>query len=185
MEQPSYQQFNVLPDQLFRRGRGGFPHCGLSEPTGHVFWWSGGDSDLRWVCLGRREQGHHQELQKEEPHSVCAGGHGHQLLCALSVRRRPGLHLWHYVPPAAYSHPCVTETPQHEEPTGEQDGGCRDEEDPDGRHHGPPGPAGRESEQNPGLHREQTQGIRQREVSNQTLQHYLKFPLISLILVTS
>lgn len=56
----------------------------------------------------------------------------------------------------------LPETAQHEKQAGEQDRGCWAEEDPDGRHPGPPGPAGGENEQNSGFSRKQTEGMRRR-----------------------
>lgn len=54
--------------------------------------------------------------------------------------------------PCSNPDPCLSETAQHEEQTGEQDRGRRAEEDPHGRHHGPPGSAGGENEQDSGFH---------------------------------
>lgn len=63
--------------------------------------------------------------------------------------------------PCSNPDPCLSETAQHEEQTGEQDRGRRAEEDPHGSHHGPPGSAGGENEQDSGFHWKQTeQGIR-------------------------
>lgn len=56
----------------------------------------------------------------------------------------------------------LPETAQHQKPAGEQDRGCRAEEDPHGRHPGPPGPAGGENEQNSGFSGKQTEGMRRR-----------------------
>lgn len=70
----------------------------VPEPIWHVPGRSCGDSGLHGFSVGRREQGHRQELQKEEPHSVCHRGHGHQLLPAVAVWRRHGLHLWNHLP---------------------------------------------------------------------------------------
>lgn len=56
----------------------------------------------------------------------------------------------------------LPETAQHEKQAGEQDRGCWAEEDPHGRHPGPPGPAGGENEQNSGFYRKQAEGMRRR-----------------------
>lgn len=73
-------------------------HVQVLEPVRHVSGRSCGNSGLHGFSVGRREQGHNQELQEEEPHLVCRRGHGHQLLPAVSLWRRHDLHLWDYIP---------------------------------------------------------------------------------------
>lgn len=70
----------------------------VPESIWHVSWRNGGDSGLHWISVGRREQGLRQELQKEKPLSVCDHSDGHQLLSAVNVWRRLGLHLWNHLP---------------------------------------------------------------------------------------
>lgn len=69
----------------------------VPEPFWNVSGRHRGGSGLHGLCVGRREQGHHQEFQKEESHFVCGGGHGHQLLPAVAVWRCLDLHLWNYI----------------------------------------------------------------------------------------
>lgn len=72
----------------------------VPEPARHVCGRRRGGSGLHGFGVGGREQGHHQEFQKEEPHFVCRRGDGHQLLSALAVRWCHGLHLWNHLPSA-------------------------------------------------------------------------------------
>lgn len=72
----------------------------VPEPVGHVSGRNCGGSGLHGLGVGRRKQGHGEELQEEEPHAVCRRSHDHQLLSALSVRRSPGLHLRNHLPTA-------------------------------------------------------------------------------------
>lgn len=67
-------------------------------PVWHVARGSCGGSGLLGFSVGRREQGRRQEFQKEEPHFVCPRSDGHQLLSALTVWWRHGLHLWNHIP---------------------------------------------------------------------------------------
>lgn len=84
------------------------------------------------------------------------------------------------------SDPRLLETAQHEKQTGEQDGGRRNEEDPDGHHHGPAGSAGGENEQDSGFHREQTERMKPQSRSvtpwrHQALQNLIETPCASTI----
>lgn len=70
----------------------------VPEPIWHVSGRSCGGSGLHGLSVGRREPGHGEELQEEEPLCVCRLCNGHQLLPAVAVWRRPGLHVWHHLP---------------------------------------------------------------------------------------
>uniref|UniRef100_A0AAY5KI85 Uncharacterized protein n=1 Tax=Esox lucius TaxID=8010 RepID=A0AAY5KI85_ESOLU len=97
MEQPCDQQLVILSDQLFRSGYRCVSDRGVSEPSWHVSGWSRSLSCLHGLRVGRRKQEFHQELQEEEPHSVCHRSHGNQLLPAVAVWWSDGLHLWNYI----------------------------------------------------------------------------------------
>lgn len=70
----------------------------VPEPSWHVSGGRRGGSGLHRFSVGRREQGHHQDFQKEEPHFVCYWSHGHQLLSAVTVWGCHGLHLRNHIP---------------------------------------------------------------------------------------
>lgn len=72
----------------------------VPQPHWYVSGWRCGHACFHGLRLGRRKQGRDQELQEEEPHAFYHRCDGCQLLCAVPVRRGPGVHLWNHFPPA-------------------------------------------------------------------------------------